>query len=160
MSENTTMLKELYTTVTTEDPTDQQLDMLNTAFHNLHVRDALILQAMRHDIPFDLFTAMAEHPRQMESAVGSIMDAMVNGGRYAEAHARGFLTLLGRMADRPSANAQTYAVTAYLHWFLHDDAGETMDSLLKALQMDSDCLMAQIVYVGMTRGIHPSQPKL
>ncbi len=35
-----------------------------------------------------------------------------------------------------------------------------MDSLLKALQMDSDCLMAQIVYVGMTRGIHPSQPKL
>lgn len=63
MSENTTMLKELYTTVTTNNPTDQQLDMLNTAFHNLHVRDALILQAMRHDIGFDLFTSMVEHPR-------------------------------------------------------------------------------------------------
>lgn len=160
MDKNTTMLKDMYTTVTTDNPTDKQLDVLNTAFHNLHVRDALILQAMRHDIPFDQFTAMVEHPEQAESTVRTIMESMFNEGQYTEDHARGFLPLLGRMADRPSVNAQTYAVTAFIHWFLHDDAGEMMDSLTKALEMDSDCSMAQLVLTGMMHGIHPSQPKL
>ncbi len=82
---------------------------------------------------------------------------MVNGGRYVEAHARGFLTLLGRMATRPSANAQTYAVTAYLHWFLHDDAGETMDSLLKALQ-NGFGLLDGADRVRRYDARHPSQP--
>lgn len=160
MGENTGMLRDMYVTVTTEDPTGQQLDMLNTAFHHLHVRDALILQAMRHDISFDLFATMVEHPRQAGSTMRGIMEAMFDEGQYTEAHARGFLTLLGRMAARPSVNAQTYAVTAYLHWFLHDNTGETMDSLMKALGMDPDCLMAQIVFTGVAHGIHPSRPTM
>lgn len=83
---------------------------------------------------------------------------MFDEGQYTEAHARGFLSLLGKMETRPSVNAQTYAVTAYLHWFLHDGTEETMDSLMKALEMDSDCSMAQIVLAGVMRGAYPSRP--
>lgn len=158
MSENTTsMLKDMYTTVTTENPTDEQLDRLNNAFHNLHVRDALILQAMRHDIPFNYFTAMVEHPD--DSMLQPLLTSMFEQGQYTEAYARGFLTLLGKAAGRPNAGAQTFAVQAFIHWFLHEDDA-IMDSLMKASELDSDCSMAQLVFTGVMRGVYPSRPTM
>lgn len=158
MGENTTsMLKDMYTTVTTENPTDEQLDRLNNAFHNLHVRDALILQAMKHDIPFDRFMVMVEQPDKSE------MTPMLNGmfaqGQYTEAHARSFLILLGKAAARPNAGAQTFAVQAFVQWFLHEDDA-IMDSLMKAAELDADCSMAQLVSTGVMRGVYPSRPTM